>query len=652
MSSDFPVPSPTSSGPHQASTPDRLADELLAQAFSHLPSYTLASLFLSFLVSVVLWDHLSHTLLLAWSLTIWLLYGLRYLSYRFYRQGSQQVDVKRWRNIFQIGQLASGLAWGSAGIILFTENSPTHQVFLAFVLGGMVAGATTSLATVQIPLRIFVFMIIVPISLRFYLAGGEISLAMSFMMLLFGGMTVAMSAKIHQTLRSSLTLRLLNREEMESRKKAEIRLSQYQGNLERLVFERTKALSRSNEELFHEIIERKKAEEEKDRLVSHLLHTQKMEAIGTLAGGIAHDFNNILSIVIGYTELVLEELPDGSRLKADLQEVFIAAQRGRALVRQILQFSRNDQHKPVAIKPQEFIVELQKLMSATIPTSVEIKTVLDQNCGPILADPNQMHRVLANLATNAVHAMDEKGVLTFILKQVRVDSDDPAPLSDLPPGHYARISVSDTGVGIDSELRKRIFEPFFTTKEVGKGTGMGLAVVHGIVSSNQGLVTVDSEPGRGSTFHLFFPLTKLESKPTFKTQEVLPSGRERILVVDDDRTIAAMIGRLLTGQGYQVTTGNGGPEALQLLRAEPEHFDLIITDQTMPGMTGLELAEELLNIRPDLPVILCTGYSSKISPETISRTGIKKVLMKPVAREELARLVREVLDQSPGPTPE
>ncbi len=651
MPSDVPVTLPTTTRPDQAVEPDQLAAELLAQAYAQLPATITASFCLSLLVVVVLRGSISFPVLLAWLLTIWLITGLRFILYFFYRRAEVKKDNDRWMNLFLVGLLAAGLAWGSAGVILFADDSPVLRVFLAFVLGGLVAGSTTSLASLQVPLRIFIFLLMAPLALRFYLADGEISLFMSLTILLYSFMNGFMSARIHRIIRSTITLRLVNQEEIASRKKAEESLNQYKSQLEQLVIDRTEALSRANEELIQEISERKKAEDEKNRVVNHLLHTQKMEAIGTLAGGIAHDFNNILSIIIGYTELVLEELPDSSRLKADLQEVFTAAHRGKNLVRQIVQFSRKDHRKPEVIEPHEFIDDLQKLLRATIPTSVEIKTELDRECGSILIDPNQMHGVLTNLATNAVHAMEEKGVLTFSLSQVQLDKDDPAPLSELPPGPYARISVSDTGAGIDSELRERIFEPFFTTKEVDKGTGLGLAVVHGIVASNQGSITVDSEPGQGSTFHLFFPITKLETGPAVEINPDPPSGRERILVVDDDRTIAEMTGRLLTGQGYQVSTCNGGPEALQRFRDAPDSFDLVVTDQTMPGMTGLELSEELLNIRPDLPVILCTGYSSKISTETTTRTKIKEVLMKPVAREVLARRIRVLLDQRPKPTP-
>jgi len=625
-------------------TRENISAGLLDHAYANLPPALAASACLSLLTLFVLQGYVQKSTLVSWLLVIWVISGLRFLLYRFYRRRPAHANNARWQKLFLVGLMAAGLSWGGSGIFLFTDTSTIHQVFLAFILGGLLAGATTSLTALQQPLRVFTFILLAPITIKFFLAGNSTSMTMGIMLLLYGGMCVLMSANIHKILLSALTLRLRNLAEIETRKETEEKLAQYQSNLERQILERTQALSKSNDELFLEILERKKAEDEKTRIAGHLMHAQKMEAIGTMAGGIAHDFNNILSIILGFTELALEDYPENVQLKSDLQKVFSAAQRGKDLVRQIMLFSRNEHNAPIVIKPQELIEEINALLRATIPTTVEFSKELDKDCGAILADPNQIHRVLTNLATNSVHAMEENGILTFSVKEVQLNEEDLAHQSDLVPGAYARISVSDTGCGMNPEMKKHIFEPFFTTKEVGKGTGMGLAVVHGIVSSNQGIINVDSEPGRGTSFHLYFPVTGSQTEKPLPERNQLPMGNERVLVVDDDQAVSHMTSRLLSSQGYQVTTSPDGTEALEKFRAEPDFFDLVITDQTMPGMTGLNLARELQHIRIDIPIIICTGYSSKISDEALIKAGIKKVIMKPYEREELLRTVRMELD--------
>ncbi len=622
------------------------AAALLAEAYGHLVPALTAQVCLALLAVIVFWGHVPATILLPWLAALWLITGLRYRLYRGYRQNAGHEGGGRWTRLFLLGLFASGLAWGSAGLLFFPEGSTSLQIFLALLLGGLVDGAAITVAPLQNPLRIFIVMLLAPIAARLYLTGGDTPLTLGLMLLLNGGVCWVMSNYVHRMLMASLRHRFRRLQEIERRKTSEENISIYKRNLERLVFERTQALSRSNEELFQEILERKKAEEEKARMVAQLLEAQKMEAIGTLAGGIAHDFNNILNIIIGFTELALEDLPDKSRLKTDLEEVYKAGQRGRDLVRQILSFSRNERQKPTQVKPTKLIEEVHTLLRATIPASVEIRTDLDHESGSILVDPNQMHRVLTNLATNAVHAMEEHGVLTFKVDQVRLPDENALPKTDLRPRPYIRIMVSDTGCGISEETKKRIFEPFFTTKEVGKGSGMGLAVVHGIVSANQGVITVESEPGEGATFLLFFPAVDLPVEAAAPADRQPLPGTERILVVDDDRAIARMTNRLLSSQGYRVTVSCDSSEALGLFRGTPDAFDLIISDQTMPGLTGLEFAREIHRLRPQIPLILCTGYSSKVSEESLTAAGITSIMMKPFDRQELTGKVRLALEKT------
>jgi PAS domain S-box-containing protein len=380
-------------------------------------------------------------------------------------------------------------------------------------------------------------------------------------------------------------------------------------------------------------------------LERRLFQAQKMESIGTLAGGIAHDFNNILFSLYGYTELALDDAERGTPLHANLQEVLIAAHRAGDLVKQILTFSRQVDQKLKPLKIQMVVREALKLIRSSLPSTIEINQNISNTCGLVMADATQIHQVAMNLLTNAFHAMeDQGGKLDVTLKEIDLymdDLKDPAML----PGSYVCLTVADTGAGIDKSIIDRIFEPYFSTKEKDKGTGLGLAMVHGIVKSYGGDLSVYSEPGKGSAFHVYLPViqTQVETK---ETQVVSPveGGKERILLVDDEEQIVRMSQQMLERLGYQVTARTSSIETLEAFRAAPDKFDLVITDTTMPNMTGIELARKLMEIRFDIPIIICTGFSEKISPDKAAAMGIRGYVMKPIVKSELAKKIREVLD--------
>ncbi len=396
-----------------------------------------------------------------------------------------------------------------------------------------------------------------------------------------------------------------------------------------------------------DITERIKAEEEKEKLRFQLVQGQKMQAIGTLAGGIAHDFNNILASIIGFTELAIDEVEKGTVVEDSLQEVYAAGKRARDLVRQILTIGRHDEKKFRPVQVGSLIKEILKMLRSTIPSSIQLKEVICSEPLVVEADPTQLQQVVINLATNARQAMaDGPGVL-----KVTVDAIEPGPEMhwrnpDLPPGKFARITVSDTGVGIPKEHLDKIFEPYFTTKKKGEGSGLGLSVVHGIIESHRGYISVSSEPGKRTTFSVSLPLVKKAAdKWPEKTTGELPKGTERILLVDDEPPIVKMQQQNLERLGYTVTARTSSLEALEAFRASPEAFDLVITDMTMPRMTGDRLAHEIKAIRPSVPVILCTGFSEKIEDQG-SNLEIDGLLMKPVDKFKMARTIREVLDSS------
>jgi signal transduction histidine kinase/CheY-like chemotaxis protein len=425
----------------------------------------------------------------------------------------------------------------------------------------------------------------------------------------------------------------------------------HQKNLEMLVRQRTEELALSNLALQKEITERKLMMEEKKKLTGQLRQTQKMEAIGTLAGGIAHDFNNILTPIIGYTELTLHQLSPDSAMFHNLEQVRISANRAKELVKQILTFSRKteqQQHSPVELSP--LIKETLKLIRASIPSTIEIQEYIDPQSGPVLADPTQIHQVLVNLCTNAYQAMAEKGgVLTVSLHGVHLEEDQNE--LGLSTGQYIKLSVADTGVGMDEVTVERACEPFFTTKELGKGSGMGLSIVHGIVASHGGRIIIDSREGKGTTIMIYLP--KLDSSETAAKKEagelnsrpVRQHGSEHLLLIDDEEAIVEMQKISLEELGYRITPFTDSELALNAFKEHPANFDLVITDQSMPKLPGTELAAELVKIRKDIPIILCTGYSSVISEERAGDIGIRKFLMKPVSRMELAREIRQLLDK-------
>ncbi len=379
-------------------------------------------------------------------------------------------------------------------------------------------------------------------------------------------------------------------------------------------------------------------------LETRLIQAQKMEAIGTLAGGIAHDFNNILSPIIGYSELVLNQLDEDSPLRGNITQVVRSGHRAKELVKQILAFSRQTEQECKPVQLSSVIRETLSLIRPTIPSTIQIRHNVDADAAlsSVIADPTQMHQVLMNLCTNASHAMRERGgTLRIDLSRVDLDSSAASQYS-VEPGSYLCLSVSDTGHGMDEEVKQRIFDPYFTTKGPFEGTGLGLAVVYGIVKGLHGGIAVFSEPGRGTTFQILLPLAERAEVSSADFAPVSPFGEGHVLLVDDETLILDVMKEIVQRMGYEVTARQDSLDALETFRSQPEGFDLIITDQTMPQMTGADLAREILKIRSDVPIILCTGFSDIIDENRAKEIGIRGYLMKPVRIEDLARMIHQV----------
>lgn len=392
-------------------------------------------------------------------------------------------------------------------------------------------------------------------------------------------------------------------------------------------------------ESFIDITERKKLE-------AKLRQAQKMESIGTLAGGIAHDFNNILSIIFGYIDLAMMNIENPDELRKDLDEVHKGAFRAKDLVNQILTFSRMTEQEKQPQRMSLIAKEALKLLRSSIPSTIEIKQDIDSQ-KIVLADSIQLHQIIMNLCTNAYHAMPETGgTLAISLKDMEISKDVIIPGQVITPGEYLQLEVSDTGHGMDEETKEKIFEPYFTTKEVGEGTGLGLAVVHGIVKSHNGFINVYSEPGVGTTFHVYLPVFNEKLAPLGPTapKEPIKGGSERIMFVDDEEKIANIVHEVLTKYGYKVTLCTNGAQALQEFEKEPDQYDLVITDMSMPHMNGVELTKRILKLRPHFPVILCSGFSELINKEKADAMGVNYI-QKPVVMSELVRTVRKTLNE-------
>ncbi|MBN2372912.1 PAS domain S-box protein [bacterium] len=402
-------------------------------------------------------------------------------------------------------------------------------------------------------------------------------------------------------------------------------------------------------EISRDITERKHAEEMKAKLERQLQQSQKMEALGTLAGGVAHDFNNILSFILGYTELTLHDLPEGSSVQYKMKEILRACNRAKDIIKQILIFTHQIEHERKPVQFHSIVREALKLIKVSGPANIKIHQDIDPKSGVVIADPTQIHQLVVNLCSNACYAMRKTGgTLTVKLGRIEAGNDSEKEHQNLKAGRYAKLTISDTGHGIKPNNLERIFDPFFTTKATGKGTGLGLSMVHGIVKSHNGEITVKSEPEKGTTFDVYLPISTQRAAAEKSKSEAPPKGKEHILFVDDEKHLVFIAEEAFERLGYRVTALTDSVKALEIFRQRPSEFDIVVTDQTLPNMTGDKLAAELMLIRPDIPIIISTGYSDLITKESSKKMGIRELIMKPILIHDLALTIRRILDEETG----
>jgi len=635
--------------------------EQIRLLYANAPAGFIATVLNVVLLALIQWQVIDPPRIVAWLAAMLALTALRaVLVWRFQRCTPALPAMGRWGTFFALGTLGAGLGWGSAGVWLFPIASITHQVFLAFVLGGMIAGAVGLLSAHMRVFLSFACPAAVPIIVRLLAQGNTSSRTMGMMAALFTMVIIFTALKLHCIILTSLHLRFdntdlvaavtaekarvehLNTEltaEITERQSAEAALRLAHEALEERVQERTAELATTLEQLQAEMVERQ-------RLTEELRQVQKMEAVGRLAGGVAHDFNNILAAMIGYTELATHNMPVSSPAWHQLREVLRAGQRAKALVQQILTFSRRTEqaHTPVQFPP--LVEEALALLRASLPSTIEIRQYIDPEAGAVLADPTQLHQVVLNLCANAEYAMRQTGgVLEVRLEAVDVDTALAAPYPTLHLGRHVRLTVRDTGQGMPPDVVERIYDPFFTTKAAGEGTGIGLSVVHGIVANHGGTITVESQVGHGTTFMIYLPCIPWDMAGEVQAEESLPHGQGRLLLVDDEPALVRLGHSVLKQLGYDVTAHTSSVEALADFQAAPHRFDLVITDYTMPQMTGDALTRALRRLRPDIPIILETGFSHTIDAEQAAALGIDAFLLKPWTVLELARTIAQVLAQ-------
>jgi signal transduction histidine kinase len=566
----------------------------------------------------------------------WLLYmatvtfGRALLVHRYWRSSDADRNAARWSRAYGIGAALAGLGWGTAGIVLYPPDSIAHQVFLVFMLGGMAAGSVAVLTSSMEIFFVFFLPTLLPIIGQLAKQPGELHLTMAGVLLIFMLALCLTARRIHYTIVCSLTLRTENTGLVQYLTSVNVQAEQL------------------NQELKGEIQQREETEAALKASQEQLLQSQKMEAIGQLAGGIAHDFNNLILVMNGYSELLLDELKSDEKKRLKVEHIKQAGDRAAALTQKMLAFSRRQVAHPRPIDLNTVLSSIMPMVGRLIGGSIHIVTELTP-VDQVKADPMQIEQVIMNLVLNARDAMPQGGTLTIETSNVELDHSYTGQHRGSQAGAYVRLTVRDTGIGMDAKTKRRVFEPFFTTKEVGKGTGLGLSIVYGIIKQSGGYIEVTSESQCGSVFTVYLPRLSsaiaLSHPPT--PERRLATGRESILVVEDEQAVRTLISSMLREQGYDVIEASDGDEALRKAEEAPSPIQLLITDLVMPRLGGSELTQRLRSQRPHVKVLYMSGYSDDTLLRQEGLPVEADFLQKPFTPEVLSCKVRQVLDK-PG----
>lgn len=614
----------------EAEEKNQLYVEQVNQLYERGPVGIIATLVNSLILCSIQWSVISHSIILTWFSVLFLITLIRAVSIYMYRRASSiSIGSRTWGTWFIIGIGISGLVWGAAGIFLIPETGIAHQIFPTFVLGGMVAGAASAFSALKMAFFAYTLPALLPVIIKFISFGDNIHITMVVMGLLFAFLVTVTAIRSHKMLVMSLKLRFENKSLISY-------LSEAKAKAERM-----------NEKLEAEIIERKKVEQElkkhHEQLETQLQLARKMESLGTLAGGIAHDFNNLLMAIQGNVTLMQENLDPGHHDYEKLKLIEQCVHSGASLTKQLLGFARGGKYE---LKPTDLneIVKNTATMFGRTKKEINISTKYQENLWTAEVDGGQIEQILLNLYINAWHAMPGGGELHIETENIILDQKN-ARIHDVMPGEYVKISVADTGIGMDDEIRQRVFDPFFTTKEIGRGTGIGLASAYGIIKNHEGVITIESEKGKGTTFHIYLPASKKKIHDAKKVTPTLLSGTGTILVVDDEELMTDVCKQILQKMGFQVFIASNGKEAIEVFNANRDTIDLVILDIILPGMDGIVIYDHLKEIKPGIKVLIASGYSINGKASELMKKGCKGFIQKPFRKDELSLKLNEILSK-------
>jgi signal transduction histidine kinase/ActR/RegA family two-component response regulator len=598
------------------------------QLYERGPVGVIATVVNSAILCAIQWSVISHSIIVTWFSVLFLITLIRAIYiYKYCRASSVSIRYRTWGTWFIIGIGISGVIWGSAGIFLVPGKNIAHQIFPAFVLGGMVAGAASAFSALKMAFFAYALPVSVPIIVRFFSFGDKVHITMAVMGLLYIFLVTVTAIRSHKVLVKSLELGFENK------------------NLVNFLSAAKEKTERINEKLEAEIIERKKVEEELKKhqvqLEAQLQLARKMESIGTLAGGIAHDFNNLLMAIQGNVTLMLGNLDPGHHDYKKLKLIEQCVQSGASLTKQLLGFARGGKYEVKPTNLNEIIKNTSNMFGRT-KKEIKISIKFQEDLWAAEVDGGQIEQVLLNLYINAWQAMPGGGDLHIETENITLSQKN-AKLHDVKPGRYVKISVSDTGIGMDDEIQLKIFDPFFTTKEMGRGTGLGLASAYGIIKNHGGVITIESEKGKGTSFHIYLPASKKKAEDAKKVTTEFISGTGTILVVDDEEFMIDICKQILERMGFKVLIAKSGKEAIQVFSANRDIIDLVILDIILPGMDGGVIYDCLKDINPGIKVLIASGYSIEGKASELMKKGCKGFIQKPFRMNELSLKLNEIL---------
>jgi signal transduction histidine kinase/CheY-like chemotaxis protein len=601
---------------------ERIYVELVRQTLKLAPTAIVATVLNAFVLVLILWEPISHSLLIIWfAATIGLALQRSIFSYKYRPEALQPDQAAKVAKWVVIGLALSGIIWGCAGLFLFPKDSPTHQILVVFVLCGMVAGAAGTFSSIFAAFLAFTLPTLIPLFIRFLIIGGPVYYAMSAMTLLYMGLTLIIARRINITNRELVDLK---------------------EHFAQMVEEQTAELLYANEQLKRQIEERERVEEERGRLERHLQNAQKMESIATLAGGIAHQFNNALSVIIGYIELLEMTLPVDIKMSKYIHPLKTSAQRMGNLTNQLLAYARGGKYQPKNISLSALVQDTLPLIKHNVDTATQMETDLADNVYHVNGDHVQLQTVLSAVVTNAAEAIESSGAIRITTANQEIDAEHANRSPGLKPGFYVCLTVEDNGKGMDADTSARVFEPFFTTKL--QGRGLGMAAAYGIIKNHGGWIGIDSKLGEGTVARIYLPAVPRQETVPEESQAEPPAGTGTIMVVEDEEMLMEINRSILERIGYRVLEAKTGEEAIHIAKSYEGEIDLAILDMGLPDMEGRKVYKFIKECRPYLKVIVCSGYAIDGPVQEVLDAGAQAFMQKPFSLVALSARLKATLE--------